>query len=96
MATLEELQKRIQRLEDVKQIERLQKIYGYYRDYVEWEKIVDLFSDNAKSVEDGWLNLPVMNLIPIPDADGPPTAFHPYPDYMYNVPYHYKHPITGE
>ena len=30
MATLEELQARIQRLEDIKQIERLQRIYGPY------------------------------------------------------------------
>jgi hypothetical protein len=52
MATLEELQKRIQRLEDMKQIEKLQRIYGYYRDYEEWEKVVDLFTDNAPSVEE--------------------------------------------
>ena len=51
MATVEELQKRIQRLEDIKQIERLQRIYGYYQDYEEWEKVVDLFSDAAESVE---------------------------------------------
>jgi len=51
MATLEELQARIQRLEDIKVIEKLQRIYGYYRDYADWEKIVDLFSDNAESVE---------------------------------------------
>ena len=51
MATLEELQTRIQRLDDIKQIERLQRIYGYYRDYSEWEKVVDLFSDNAISIE---------------------------------------------
>jgi hypothetical protein len=35
MVTLEELQARIQRLDDVKQIEQLQKIYGYYQDYGE-------------------------------------------------------------
>lgn len=52
MATIEELQKRIQKLEDIKQIERLQRIYGYYHDYEEWEKIVDLFSNNAESVEE--------------------------------------------
>jgi hypothetical protein len=52
MATIEELQKRIQRLEDIKQIERLQRIYGYYQDYEEWEKVVDLFSDSAESVEE--------------------------------------------
>jgi hypothetical protein len=51
MATLEELQKRITRLEDIKQIEKLQRIYGYYLDYYEFQKVVDLFSDNAESVE---------------------------------------------
>ena len=51
MATLAELEKRIQRLQDVKEIERLQHIYGYYRDYADWEKVVDLFSDNAESIE---------------------------------------------
>jgi hypothetical protein len=51
-ATLEELQARIQRLEDIKQIEHLQKIYGYYSDYGEWRKIVDLFADNDPSVEE--------------------------------------------
>jgi hypothetical protein len=51
MATLEELEARIGRLEDAKQVERLQRIYGYYRDYGDWEKVVDLFSDNAESVE---------------------------------------------
>ncbi len=52
MATLEELQERIQRLDDVKQIEQLQKIFGYYQDYGEWQKIVDLFADNDPSVEE--------------------------------------------
>ena len=33
MATLEELDARLQRLNDIKEIERLQKIYGYYCDY---------------------------------------------------------------
>ena len=51
MATLEELQARIQRLDDTKQIEKLQRIYGYYRDYGDWEKVVDLWSDNADSIE---------------------------------------------
>jgi hypothetical protein len=52
MATLEELQTRIQRLEDIKQIEQLQKIFGYYQDYGEWQKIVDLFADDGPSVEE--------------------------------------------
>ena len=52
MATLEELQARVQRLDDIKHIEHLQKIYGYYQDYGEWDKIVDLFTDNEPSVEE--------------------------------------------
>ena len=51
MATLEELGARIQRLDDIKQIEKLQRIYGYYRDYQDWEKVVDLWSDKAESIE---------------------------------------------
>jgi hypothetical protein len=51
MASLEDLQRRITRLEDIKEIEKLQRIYGYYLDYGEYEKVVDLFSDNAESVE---------------------------------------------
>ena len=51
MLTLEGIQARVQRLEDIKQVEQLQRIYGYYRDSGEWEKVVDLFSDNARSVE---------------------------------------------
>ena len=53
MATLEEIEKRLQRLNDIKEIERLQNIYGYYCDYFEFDKVVDLFSDNAESVEVG-------------------------------------------
>jgi hypothetical protein len=52
MATLEELEARIQRLDDIKQIEQLQKIFGYYQDYGEWQKIVDLFADNEPSAEE--------------------------------------------
>jgi hypothetical protein len=52
MATIEELQARIQRLDDIKQIEQLQKIYGYYMDYGEWQKVVDLFADNEPFVEE--------------------------------------------
>ena len=51
MVTLEDLEARLQRLKDIKEIERLQKIYGYYCDYMEFNKVVDLFSDNAESVE---------------------------------------------
>ena len=200
---LEELEKQVQRAEDIQEIEHLQRIYGYYFDTHQWQNIVDLFSDNTESVEivdhgvfygkkgvervylniigavgreprppwvafvvmqiggvvdvapdgrtakgrwqtwlfeaksygayprqewlhgyyenkyvkengkwkfsllhwnntlcspveDGWLNLPLMGWMPIPDADAPPTAFHPYPYHRNNVPYHYQHPIIGE
>jgi hypothetical protein len=52
MTRLEELQKRITRLDDIKQVEQLQKIFGYYQDYAEWQKIVDLFTDDNPSVEE--------------------------------------------
>jgi hypothetical protein len=49
--TLDELEARVTQLEDLQQIEKLQRIYGYYVDYGEWDKVVDLFSDKAESVE---------------------------------------------
>ena len=200
---LEELEKQVNYLEDIQEIEHLQRMYGYYFDTQRWAEIVDLFSDNTESVEivdhgvfydkkgvetmymdvigargreprpswiqfvvmqigavidvapdgktatgrwqtwlfeskpygafpraeylhgyyenkyvkengkwkfsllhwnntfcspveDGWLNLPMMGWMPLPNADAPPTAFHPYPDHILNVPYHYVHPVTGE
>ena len=41
MATLEELQTRLTRLDDIGKIENLQRIFGYYQEYGEWQKIVD-------------------------------------------------------
>jgi hypothetical protein len=200
---LEELEQRVQLAEDIQEIEHLQRAYGYYFDNHQWQDIVDLFSDNAESVEivdhgvfygkkgvervyvdiiggrgrpprepwiafivmqigavidissdgksargrwqtwlfeskaygafprqewlhgyyenkyvkengrwkfsllhwnntfcspveDGWLNLPLMGWMPIADADALPTAFHPYPFHRGNVPYHYRHPVTGK
>ena len=52
MATLAELEARLTRLSDIKEIQKLQHIYGYYQDYCEWQKIVDLFTDNGPSVEE--------------------------------------------
>jgi hypothetical protein len=48
---LQEMEKRLQVVEDIQQIDRLEKIYGYYLDNGQNGKIVDLFSDNAESVE---------------------------------------------
>ena len=48
---LEELEKQVILLEDIQEIEHLQKIYGYYFDTHNWAKIIDLFSENTESVE---------------------------------------------
>jgi hypothetical protein len=49
--TLEELEKHVQRMEDIQEIENLQKIYGYYFEFGYMQEVVDLFSENAESVE---------------------------------------------
>jgi hypothetical protein len=46
-----DIEKRLQLVEDILQIDKLEKIYGYYLDNGQNGKIVDLFSDNAESVE---------------------------------------------
>jgi hypothetical protein len=48
---LEELEKEIIRLEDIQEIEDLQKKYGYYMDSHHRQEVVDLFSENTESVE---------------------------------------------
>jgi hypothetical protein len=48
---LEELEKQVTLMEDIQEIENLQRMYGYYFDLQRWQDIVDLFSDNAESVE---------------------------------------------
>ena len=51
MATLEELEKQVQLQEDIQAIENLQKTYSYYFESQKLREIIDLFSDNAESVE---------------------------------------------
>ena len=46
-----DIEKRLQRVEDILEIDRLEKIYGYYLDNGQNGKIIDMFSDNAESVE---------------------------------------------
>jgi hypothetical protein len=48
---LEELEKRVTLLEDIQEIENLQRIYGYYFDNCMFQEVIDLFSDNTESVE---------------------------------------------
>ncbi|MGD0917075.1 MAG: nuclear transport factor 2 family protein [Thermodesulfobacteriota bacterium] len=94
---LEELEKQVTLMEDIQEIENLQRRYAYYFDLQRWRDIVDLFSD-CSPFEDGWIKTPLMGLMnyhPTVKPDASPTAFHPYPS-GYHVPYHYKHPVMEE
>ena len=46
------LELRIQRIQDINAIKRLQRAYGYYHDEGQWDDVADLFADNA-SIEIG-------------------------------------------
>ncbi len=48
---LEELEAEVTRLEDIHEIENLERIYGYYFDTRRMKEIVDLFSEDTVSVE---------------------------------------------
>ena len=48
---LEELEKQVTYLEDIQEIENLQKIYGYYFDNHKFKELLGLFSENFESVE---------------------------------------------
>jgi hypothetical protein len=80
---------------------RQEWLHGYYENKYVKENGKWLFSklhwNNTlcSPFEDGWLNTPLMGWMPLPDADEPPSAFHPYPS-GYHVPYHYQHPIAGK
>ena len=61
---LEELEERLKTLEDsvrtfqdIEEIKKLQRIYGYYLEHWQWEEIIDLFSDQTESVEVGDLGV---------------------------------------
>lgn len=80
---------------------RQEWLHGYYDNRYVKENGKWLFSrldwNNTfcSPFKDGWLKTPLMGWMPVPDADAPPTAFHPYPS-GYKVPYTFTHPITGE
>jgi hypothetical protein len=48
---VKELEAKVSIAEDIEQIKRLQRIYGYYLDNGFHQEIVDLFSDDTESVE---------------------------------------------
>jgi hypothetical protein len=80
---------------------RQEWLHGYYENRYVKENGKWLFSklhwNNTfcSPFEDGWLKLPLMGWMPLPDPDEPPSAFHPYPS-GYHVPYHFRHPVTGK
>jgi hypothetical protein len=51
MMNLEDLEKRVIRMEDIQEIENLQRRYGYYFDTRNFQAVVDLFSDSADSAD---------------------------------------------
>lgn len=58
MSNLKALEAKVKHLEnevrisvDIEQIKKLQGIYSYYLDYNMWDEIVDLFSNETKSIE---------------------------------------------
>jgi hypothetical protein len=48
---LEELEKAVTRLEDIQEIEDLQRKYGHYMDSHHRDEVFDLFSENTESIE---------------------------------------------
>jgi hypothetical protein len=50
-AKIKELEAKVRTQDDIEQIEKLQRIYGYYLDNNLAQEIVDLFSDNTESIE---------------------------------------------
>jgi hypothetical protein len=48
---LEELEAEVTRLEDIQEIENLQRMYGYYMDTNQRQEVVDCFSDNGPRVD---------------------------------------------
>jgi len=47
------LEDKLRTLEDIDQIDKLQKTYAYYLDSGMWDDIIDLFSENTESIEVG-------------------------------------------
>ena len=48
---LEALERQVTLLEDIQEIENLQRLYGYYFDNRMFQEVIDLFSENTESVE---------------------------------------------
>ena len=48
---IEELERQVILMEDMQEIENLQRIYGYYFDNQMYQEVIDLFSENTESIE---------------------------------------------
>lgn len=48
LARIDELEKRVQRAEDIEAIRRLQYTYGYYLDKTYYKEVVDLFAEDSE------------------------------------------------
>lgn len=46
-ARVAQIEARVERLQDIGDIKRLQRAYGYYLDEGQWDQVADLFADNA-------------------------------------------------
>ncbi len=81
-------------------IPRQQWVQGYYENEYVKENGKWLFNKLHWNVtfftsfERGWLNVPLLGLLNRPDMDAPAPHFHPYPS-GYQVPYSFRHPVTG-
>lgn len=80
---------------------RQQWVQGYYENEYVKENGKWLFKKLHWNVtfftsfEDGWLKVPLLGLLKREDADAPAPHFRPYPS-GYQLPYHFKHPVTNE
>lgn len=53
MAEITALKRDVAQLRDEAEIRRIQYMYGYYDDYRDWDRLIDLFADEDCSVEIG-------------------------------------------
>ena len=44
------LEEKLTAVYDIQEIEKLQRVYGFYLDNRMWDDVVDLFSDNTESL----------------------------------------------
>jgi hypothetical protein len=72
----------------------------YENDFVKedgvWKFMKMFMSLHYRSpIEGGWAVTPMVGEGTSPQADAPPTAYHPYP-HIQRVPFHFKNPVTGK